>query len=309
MLDEVCARQAGAITRVQARAAGLTDEAIEARLHGGRWQRVFGRVYATFSGPVPRGCLLWAAVLRAGEGATLSHETAAELVGLLDGPSARIHLTVPAGRRIAPVPGVQLHRSRLVHVTRHGSRLPPQTRVEDTVLDLTQSATDLDTALSWCARACGRRLTTPARLPVALDARRRVRWRAELSAVLQDVGDGCHSLLELKYLRDVERRHGLPRARRQAATERPDGGRGYADVSYDELGVLVELDGRVAHPEHARWRDMERDNAAAITGAAVLRYGWADVAQRPCAVAAEVAAMLQTAGWSGTLRRCGSTCG
>src|SRR6266545_2429321 len=190
-----------------------------------------------------------------------------------------------------------------------GSRLPPQTRVEDTVLDLTQSATDLDTALSWCARACGRRLTTPARLPVALDARRRVRWRAELSAVLQDVGDGCHSLLEIRYLRDVERRHGLPRARRQAATERPDGGRGYADVSYDELGVLVELDGRVAHPEHARWRDMERDNAAAITGAAVLRYGWADVAQRPCAVAAEVAAMLQTAGWSGTLRRCGSTCG
>ena len=309
MLDEVSARQAGAITRAQARAAGLTDEAIEVRLHSGRWQQVFGRVYATFSGPLPRDCLLRAAVLRTGDGATLSHETAAELAGLADRPSSQIHITVPAGRRITPIPGVALHRSRRVHLARHVSRLPPQTRVEDTVLDLTQSATDLDTALSWCARACGRRLTTPARLSAALDTRQRVRWRAELHAVLQDVADGCHSLLEIRYLRDVERRHGLPRARRQLATRRPDGGRGYADVCYDEFGVIVELDGRVAHPEHARWRDMSRDNAAAANGAAVLRYGWADVVQRPCAVAAEVAGLLNTAGWSGTLQRCGFTCG
>ena len=49
---------------------------------------------------------------------------------------------------------------------------------------------------------------------------------------------------------------------------------------------------------------MRRDNAAAVDGRTVLRYGWADVAGRPCEVAAQVADVLRAAGWRGVLRRC-----
>jgi very-short-patch-repair endonuclease len=72
--------------------------------------------------------------------------------------------------------------------------------------------------------------------------------------------------------------------------------------------VHVELDGRRAHPESARFRDHRRDNAAVVAGGRVLRYGYADIAERPCAVAREVAAVLVAAGWAGSVRRCGTGC-
>ena len=59
-------------------------------------------VYATFTGPMTRDAQLWAAVLAAGPGAQLSHETAAEINRLTDRPSPFIHVTIPANRRITP---------------------------------------------------------------------------------------------------------------------------------------------------------------------------------------------------------------
>ena len=56
---------------------GFTDSAIAARLRSGRWQRLHAGVYATFSGDPLRQAWLWAAVLRAGRAAVLSHQTAA----------------------------------------------------------------------------------------------------------------------------------------------------------------------------------------------------------------------------------------
>lgn len=166
------------------------------------------------------------------------------------------------------------------------------------MLDLSQCARSLDEALGHVARACGRRLTTADRLSAALAARPRMRWRRELRAALSDIDAGCHSLLELRYLCDVEREHRLPAAKRQVARLR-DGGRWYDDVHYWSFGVRVELDGRAAHPTESRWRDARRDNAAVADGDTVLRYGWADVVDRPCMVAAQVAAVLRRTGWTG----------
>lgn len=310
------ADQDGVVSRRQALAAGLSSAAIEARLRSGRWTRVYDGVYATFSGPVPRSAWLWAAVLYAGDGAVLSHRSAAELVGLADPPGPRpgipdgapIHVTIPSSRRAKPVPGLVVHRSGRSSVAAHPTRRPPQTRVEETVIDLTQVARTLDEALGWIARACGARLTTASRLAAALDARRKVHWRAELAAALVDVRAGCHSLLELRWVRDVERPHGLPTGTRQHARTRPGGGRWYDDVYYDEYHTLVELDGHAAHPEDARWRDMRRDNAGVTDGLSVLRYGTGDVVGRPCDAAAQLAMVLIRNGWTGTPRACGPTC-
>lgn len=294
------------VTRRQALNHGLTVDQIRTRLRTGRWQRLHPGVYATFAGAVPRAAQRWAAILAAGPGSVLSHQTAIALVGLDDG-SDLIHVSVPPDRRVRPPSGVTVHISARIPAARHPTRMPPQTRVEETVLDLTQIAADLDRALGWVMRACARRLTTPARLRDALVQRKKVRWRAELSAVLGDIGTGCHSYLELRYLHDVERRHALPPGLRQQPRPRP-GGRWYDDVRYPEYATVIELDGRAAHPADTRWRDMRRDNAEVVAGGCVLRYGLTDVTGSPCAVAAQVATVLRRNGWPGTPTPCGPAC-
>jgi predicted NBD/HSP70 family sugar kinase len=124
---------------------------------------------------------------------------------------------------------------------------------------------------------------------------------------LDVVREGAHSLLEFRYLNRVERPHGLPVGTRQHQVRR-GGRRQYQDVLYEAFGVVVELDGRAAHPEEFRPRDVRRDNANVAAGQVTLRYTWADVTQRPCVVAAEVRAALMRRGWRGAARRRGRHC-
>lgn len=304
---DTLALQGGVLSRPQAISLGLTSSAIAARLRSGRWQRLHPGVYAAFSGDPSRQAMLWAAVLRAGPAAALSHQTAAELHGLSREPAPAIHVLVPAGRQIAPISGVALHYSRRVSEARHPVLLPPRTRVEEAVLDLAAAASSLDLALGWIFHACGSRRTTAAKLSAAMAMRPRMRWRGELSAALGLAASGVHSLLEFRYVDRVEHPHGLPAGNRQHAVRRGSR-RQYQDVDYDCYGVVVELDGRAAHPTGLRWADIRRDNANAAEGQVTLRYGWPDVTERPCRVAAEIGATLGRRGWDGTLRRCGRSC-
>jgi len=299
--------QQGVISRAQALRLGMTDDMIGWRLRREIWQRLQPGVYATFSGDPVRPCWLWAAVLRAGPGSMLSHQTAAELWDVTTRQSAHIHVTVPSGSPVAPISGVVLHYSRRIQAARHPGLAPPRTRVEETVLDLAQSAATLDDALSWVFGACNRRLTTAGHLAAALRLRRRMRWRAELAQALADAGSGVHSLLEHRYLNGVERAHGLPAGTRQWLFRRGLRSQ-YADVAYEAYDTLVELDGRTAHPEHGRWQDIRRDNANAADGRVTLRYGWLEVNRDRCGVAREVADVLRHQGWGGTPRRCGRSC-
>jgi very-short-patch-repair endonuclease len=296
-------RQAGILTRQQALAAGVTARMIQCNVQRGRWRAVHRAVYATFDGPIPRTGALWAAVLAAGRDATLSHHTAAELWNIADERSAAVHVTIPADRRIGPLHGIVVHHSSRLGLARHPTLRPFRTRVEETVLDLADLAVSVDAAIAWCTAAVERRLTTVSRLSEVLDDRRRSRWRPELTVALGDVGSGAVSPLELRYLRDVERDHGLPRAARQVRHARC-GGSIYDDVNYAGFGLVVELDGRVAHPARSRLRDLIRDNVTAERGDSVLHYGWSDVVDQPCAVAAQVGRVLAVRGWTGVPKRC-----
>jgi hypothetical protein len=229
--------------------------------------------------------------MAAGGSAAISHHTAAELVGLTDKRRDLVHVTIPWGRRVEEISGAFVHVSRRLDRARHPTRVPAQTRVEATVFDLSDMASSIDEAVGWLVAACERGLTTPERIASFLKFRGRTRWRPEMAGALNDIENGCHSLLELRYFRDVERAHKLPKGQRQAPHERL-GGRIYDDVRYSEFNVVVELDGRVAHPGTSLFRDLRRDNQAAIRGDVVLHYGWSDVTDRPCGVAAQVAGVL-----------------
>jgi hypothetical protein len=104
-LRELARAQAGVVSTQQAVAAGLTKAALAWQLDSERWQQPYRGVYVMCSGPSGREAARWAAVLRGGRGAMLRHQSAAELAHLIDRPGGPLHLTVPAGRRIRPVPG------------------------------------------------------------------------------------------------------------------------------------------------------------------------------------------------------------
>ena len=309
MLD----RQHGVLARWQAPLCGLDQSAIDTMLRAGRWQPLYRGVYAAFTGQPSRDAILWAAVCRCGPTAALSYHSAAELDGLADDTAPLIHVTISAQLQFtvsdgAPnlgLPRIAVHRSRRIEAARHPARLPPRTRIEETALDLTQVAATLDAALAWLATSCSRRLTRPELLRQAMESRCRLRWRAELSAALDDVGTGAHSMLELRYIHDVERPHGLPRAIRQARIKTGSRTR-YLDNLYEEFALVIELDGRAAHPAHERWRDIHRDNSLSRAGLGTIRYSWSDVTGRPCETAQEIADVLRTRGWLGQLTRCRS---
>jgi very-short-patch-repair endonuclease len=134
-----------------------------------------------------------------------------------------------------------------------------------------------------------------------MDARRKMRWRRELSMALADAGDGILSVLEYRYVRRVERPHGLPAARRQARIRQRTGNR-YLDNLYEQYGACVELDGTAAHPADEQWRDKRRDNANAVQGIITLRFGLPDLGDRRCETAGDVATLLQRNGWPGSPR-------
>jgi hypothetical protein len=286
---------------------------IEPQLRNGRWLTLYRGVYASFTGQPSRMAVLWAAALRGGPGAALSYHSAAELDGLVDKPTGGVHVTVEPTRQIAPsgrdmrVPAIIFHRCTRLAEARHPVRMPPRTRVEETTIDLIQASPNLDRALSWLIAACGRRLTTTELLLASMSARPRLRWRAELTSALTDIDEGIHSPLEWRYVHRVERPHGLPRANRQAISRAGRRTR-YLDNHYRAFAVTVELDGQTAHPPEARWFDVRRDNASASMGMVTLRYGWADVTEEPCRVAAEVAKTLRLRGWTGHASPCGPDC-
>jgi hypothetical protein len=300
--------QGGIIDRSQARQAGFSDRQIWHRLRSGRWQRVHEGVYATFTGALPREARLWAALRRAGEGAMLSHETAAEVHGLIDRPAGRtIHVTVPPHRRPVQngsIRGVVIHRSGQSRPQLPITWKLPRSRIEDTVLDLIDAAPTFQVAYGWIARAVSRQFTTTAMLRVALAARRRARYRSQLAVALGDSDDGIHSGLELRYARDVERAHGLPPAHRQARRE-ITGRAHYRDNWYAEYRVCVEVDGPAFHRDEQVWKDKRRDNLnLARDGAETFRFGPVEVTERACESAAMVAATLARNGWKGTPRPC-----
>jgi hypothetical protein len=185
---------------------------------------------------------------------------------------------------------------------------PPRTRIEETVLDLIQTAKTFDDVCGWVTRAIGRELTDETRLRAAMKVRQRLRWRADLQELIAAAAGGDHSVLEFRYHRDVERAHGLPESARQVPFTTPGGRRGRRDRVYEPYGVIIELDGRLAHVPENQWKDKTRDNAAMAAGQQTLRYGWAQVKWQPCATAAEVARVLRRHGWDGRPRPCSPGC-
>lgn len=309
-LRPVVRYQRGIVTRKQAIDAGMPTNVIKSKIRSGRWQQVYCGVYATFTGQRSREATLWAAVLYAGRGAALSHETAAELHALIDHCDQDIHVTVPHRRKVLAVSGIVIHRSR--RPADGGWRLPdgeiPRTWVEDTIFDLADATDNVDDVCALVTRAFAKRKTSTVIMCTTLDRRKRQRWRDEIREMIVAADGGAHSVLEFRYDRDVEGAHGLPESKRQVAFIKRDGGKGYRDRVYEKYHVIVELDGKQTHTDENQWDDKRRDNDAAAGGQQSLRYDWKAVRWDACGTALQVAEVLRSHGWKGALRPCSPEC-
>jgi hypothetical protein len=109
---KIAGRQHGVITVRQLREVGLDADAVRFRVRAGRLHRLHRGVYS-----VGHRALTWrgrwtAAVLACGDGAALSHRSAAELWGFLRPEGDLVDVTVPgrAGRKAQK--GITVHRPR-----------------------------------------------------------------------------------------------------------------------------------------------------------------------------------------------------
>jgi Transcriptional regulator, AbiEi antitoxin len=310
-LRKTASRQAGIVTRKQAIKASMSARAIEWKVRTGEWQRVHAGVYATFTGALPRPAQLWAAVLYAGEGAMLSHESAGELQGLVVKPVAAIHVTVPTSRRVTAFPGLVIHLSDVPgRLARHPEGEPPTTLVADTVIDLAETCTSVDDVYGWVARALGRTTVgvTVVDLLVVVKSRKKLRWRVELTEAIVAASEGAHSALELLWDKNVELPHGLPPSGRQVPFTKGSGQVGFRDREYLPWGVIIELDGRESHPDEQRGDDNARDRRASVGNKETLRYGWRETRYEGCQSAVEVIQVLWRRGWRGRPKPCSRGC-
>lgn len=290
----------------------MSADSVRSKLRTGRRRHVHRGVYATFTGRLPRQAQLWAAVLYAGSGAVLSHESAGELQHIVDQPSSVIHVTVPASRRVTPVPGLVIHISdQPARLDRYPAGQVPVTLVEDTIIDLAEAADNLDAVYGWVTRAFGRTeiRTSEALLLATVKGRAKLRWRSELNEAIVAGAAGAHSPLEFRWDRDVERAHGLPVSKKQVRFTKKDGTTGFRDRVFEEWRLVIELDGSKAHPPEAAGADQARDRqAAAGDGSLTMRYGWREVRYEACDTTVEVVRVLWQRGWRERPRPCSPAC-
>ena len=145
----MASRQSSAVGWRQARALGASVDALRRRVASGEWRRATDRVLV-LEGTAPtfeQRC--WVALLDAGEGALLSHTTAAALFGLPGfDTTGSIHVTRPRRRAKHPSTVATIHEPRFLP-DRHARVLPSGLRVTGlprTLFDLAGTVHQLRTA-------------------------------------------------------------------------------------------------------------------------------------------------------------------
>jgi hypothetical protein len=308
-VQDVLRAQDGVISRRQVLEAGKGDSYIKRRLARREWARVHPGVYVNHTGPPTWAQLAWAAVLfywpAALAGPSALH--AARVRGYEPKDDGAIHVIVDRTRTVRRRVGIAVFQVARAPTQYNEKLSPPRQSVEHALLQVAARKKKLEASIAVLADAVQDGRTTAERLMRALDDRPKLRHRAILGDVLADVDEGVRSVLEHRYLRLVERAHGLPRGERQQRLVLA-GKPGYPDVEYKEQRVLVHLDGRVGHSDSLdRWADFDRDIAALVDTSLGIRAGWAQVLDH-CRLAGALEKILQQRGWLGAIRACGPKC-
>lgn len=138
-IADLAAEQYGVLGRSQLLGLGVPERTIEEWLLCGRLHPLHRDSYALGHRLINRRGLWLAAVLACGEGALLSHLSAAALWGLT-GPLPRVDVTAPRGRQGLPRrSGIRLHRGKIDSADREERDDIPVTSLARTLFDVSEA--------------------------------------------------------------------------------------------------------------------------------------------------------------------------
>jgi very-short-patch-repair endonuclease len=280
---KIAARQHGVVTLRQLEAAGVSKRAATGRVRSGRLYRLHRGVYAVgHRAPSWHGRWM-AAVLACGEGAVLSHHSAAALWELLKPIDGSIHVSAPTLNGRKPQRGIHFHRCPSLSTLQEPSPSPSYLP----------------------AGGRGRRLITHRhRIPVTTIQRtiddldgtvapyllRRAKRQAEHKGIhLEGIEHSrARSDLEEDFFALV-RLHRLPHPETNVKL-----GRWEVDFLWREQRLVVEIDSFLYHRGSIAFQDDHaRDLDLRQLGFIVLRYSELQLEEEPDRIVADVVAALE----------------
>jgi hypothetical protein len=285
MAAAVAGAQWGAIGFRQLRDCGVSAEAVKWWLGTRRLHLIHPGVYAYGHPWLPVEGRMVAAILHAGDGAVLSHATAAWWWRLIDSEPTVIHVSTTGRSRSTE--GVVVHHPRRVDATTH--RRFPITTVARTLVDYASRTRDVRQAL---AEAEYRRLLdieevlaacVPGRPGSRRLKRALARHQPKLALTRSDT--------ERRFLDDICPRAGVrtPDVNAPVSWMR-------IDMVWPELGLAVELDGYDGHHTPAQMeRDRRRELHARRAGLTLIRYTWSQVTYEADLVVADLSSAARLA--------------
>ncbi len=284
-------RQHGVIGRRQLIELGVAVRTIEEWLDGGRLHALHREVFAVGHSRIDDAGRRWAAVLAYGEGALLSHRSAAMLWGLARQRSPLIDVTAATGRQgIHRREGIFIHRGRLHPEDRAVRGGLPVTTVGRTLFDFAEFASLKHLESAWeeadrlgllelcaveqvCERGYGRRALKPIRRLLA-EARAATITRSPLEEAFA------------AFCRD----HDLPTPSFNTTVLGFE-----VDALWPRERLAAELDSWEFHRHRAAFeRDRARDTTLQVAGYRTIRITDRRLKQEAATMAKQLRALLRS---------------
>lgn len=290
---ELAAAQHGVVARAQLERLGLSSAAIGRRVDACRLHRVHRGIYAVGHPLLTAEGRLMAAVLACGDGAVLSHRSAASLLALRPSATARVDVTVPSRGGRKPRAGIAVHRPKSLpaeHLTRHhGIAVTTPAR---TLVDLA-AVVDQASLRRAVDRAETLRLFDLRAVQAVLDLDPR---RAGSRALVEILGLGTSAALTRSELEDrFLELCAAERIERPIVNARV--GPYEVDFLWPRHRLVVETDGHRHHgTRDAFERDRARDARLVVAGYRVLRFTFRQVTREPAFVASVLRSVIEAAG-------------
>jgi very-short-patch-repair endonuclease len=251
----------------------------------GRLHPIFRAVYAVGHRRLTRRGWFMAAVLACGDGAVLSHFSAAELLGLGRSRSG-IHVTTP-NRNLHGQKGIIVHRARALlpeHcVTVDGI---PVTTVPRLLADLAGTLDQTGLKRIWQDAQRQSLLDVKAVVPLVSQPRKGI---GKLGALIDEAEDAPDTRTEFEHrFHDFIVERDVPRPVYNAAI-----GPYVVDALWPDAKLVVELDSRAFHWHRAE-EDAERHADLLVAGYLPYHVTWKALTRRPDALERRIRRLLRT---------------